>query len=915
MALAPGTRLGSYEVLGAIGAGGMGEVYKAKDTRLDRIVAIKVLPDLFAADPERLARFEREAKTLAALNHPNIAQIYGFEESNSTRALVMELVEGETLADRIVRGPIPIDETIPIAKQIAEALEAAHEQGIIHRDLKPANIKVRPDGTVKVLDFGLAKLTETPTVPASNPSALSMSPTLTSPTMMTSVGVLLGTAPYMAPEQARGKAADKRADIWAFGCVLYEMLTGRRAFNGETTTEVIAKILERDVDLNRLPDWTSPTIVRLLRRCFEKDPRRRLRDIGEARFELEHSETLSPVIASSQRTAAARGGLWRRPLIVGMTALLFCAAVLVGVVWWVLRRPAPSGGARTVSTFAIVLPQDQQFSSVAAHVVALSPRGTHLVYVANGRLYLRPIGQLGSTPIPGTEGGAGNPFFSPDGQWIAFWENGELKKVSITGGGPVKLCDSTAPLYGASWGADGSIFFGSGNAGIWRVSDQGGTPERVIAVDEKRELASGPRLLQDGRTLLFTLLTPNANTNAVGWDTADIVAESLDTHHRKVLLRGARDATYVPTGHLIYARGGVLFANAFDATRLVVKGGTVPLVEGVRDGGAINAAAQFDVADDGTLVYVPVEAGAEAQRVLTWVTRTGAVQATAAPQRAYDFPRLSPDGKRVAVEIGPQIWLFDLVRGTLTRFTFEGRTNETPVWTPDSKRIVFTSSKDGPRTLYWLLADGSGGLERLTQSNYLHIASSVSPDGQSLMFHESSSGIQRNIMVLGLGDRKTRSFLSTPANEGGARLSPDGRWLAYVSDESGRPEIYVQPFPGPGGKWQVSTDGGTEPVWNPNGLELFYRSGKKMIAVDTTPNPSFSAGNPHVLFEGEYLSPNYPQLGSDYDVSSDGHKFLMVKETARSASVQQINVVLNWLEDVVRRVPTDGSNRRRPSAN
>jgi serine/threonine-protein kinase len=908
MAMGPGSRVGPYEVTALIGEGGMGKVWRAHHTALNRDDAIKVLPDAFASDADRLARFRREAQVLASLNHPNIAHVYGLEQADGVQALVMELVEGPTLADRITQGAIPVSETLSIAKQIAEALETAHEQGIVHRDLKPANIKLRPDGTVKVLDFGLAKLTALNA--GTDANALSMSPTMTSPTMMTGVGVLLGTAPYMAPEQARGKAADKRADIWAFGCVFYEMLTGRRAFDGETSTEVIAKILERDVDFSRLPATVSPAIVRLLRRCLEKDPRRRLRDIGEARFELEQSEAPDTIIVP-QRISAGRGALSRRRLIVGVIALLLCAAV-VGVVLWVMR-PVPFRGARPLSTFAIVLPPDQQFSSVVAHVVALSPRGTHLVYVANGRLYLRPIDQLSSTPIQGTEGGAGNPFFSPDGQSIAFWHSGELKRVSITGGSPVKLCDWASPLSGASWGADGSILLGLGNAGIWRVPDQGGMPERVIAVDEKRELASGPQLLPDGRTVLFSLLRPN--TNAIGWDNADIVAESLDTHQRKVLLRGGREGTYIQTGHLIYARGGVLFANAFDVARLAVNGGPVPLVEGVRDGSTVNATAQFNVAADGTLVYVPVEAGAEAQRILAWVTRTGAVQATTAPQRAYDFPRLSPDFKRVAMEIGPQIWLFDLVRDTLTRFTFDGRTNETPLWTPDGKHIVFTSSKDGPRTLYWQLADGSGGLERLTQSDYLNIASSVAPDGRSMAFHESSSGIQRNIMVLALGDRKVRPFLSTPFNEGGARFSPDGRWLAYVSDESGRPEIYVQPFPGPGGKWQVSTDGGTEPAWNPNGRELFYRSGKNMIAVETTSTPSFSAGKPHVLFEGDYLSASYPQLGSDYDVSSDGQKFLMVKETARSASVQQINVMLNWLDQVTRRVPTKESSPRTSSAN
>jgi serine/threonine-protein kinase len=417
-------------------------------------------------------------------------------------------------------------------------------------------------------------------------------------------------------------------------------------------------------------------------------------------------------------------------------------------------------------------------------------------------------------------------------------------------------------------------------------------------------------MLPGGRHVLFTLGLgeTGSGSSSGGWNDAEIVVQSLDTGERKVVLRGGRDARYVPTGHLVYARGGVLLAAPFDVARLEVNSGPVPLVEGVRDGGAGaggTGATQFGISGDGTLVYVPGNVGPGAPRGLVWVNRAGEEQPLAAPPRAYDFPQLSPDGQRVAVEIGPQIWLLDLMRDTLTRFTFDGPTNETPVWTPDGQRIVFTSAKDGPRNLYWQRADGSGGLERLTTSEHLHIAKSFSRDGQLLVFHESATGRARNISVLRLSGRKTEPFLGTPFNEGAARFSPDGRWLAYVSDESGRPEIYVQPYPGPGGKWQVSTDGGTEPAWNRNGRELFYRSGNKMMAVETMTRPSFSAGKPRVLFEGEYVMTPYPQLGSDYDVSADGQRFLMVKETARTVFNEQINVVLNWLEELKRRVPTN----------
>src|SRR6185436_2671210 len=492
MAFTTGTRIGPYKVAALIGKGGMGEVYRATDTNLGRDVAVKILPDAVADDPDRLMRFEREARTLASLNDPHIAHIYGCEKAGRTHALVMELVDGPTLADRIAQGPLPVDEALGIARQIAEALEAAHEQGIVHRDLKPANVKVRPDGAVKVLDFGLAKVLEPSSSIATDATA---SPTITSPATMPGVG-LLGTAAYMSPEQARGRPVDKRSDIWAFGCVLYEMLTGRRAFGGDTTTEVIARILERDPDLTGLPPTTPAPVVRLLRRCLEKDARRRLRDIGEARFELEESKAGSNAAiashpASSPASVAARP---RRRLIVALCTLVLGAAVGTAAMW--LSRRAPSSDQRPTSTFAITLPQDQKFTLPTRQMIALSPRGTHLAYVANSRLYLRALDQLSATPIQGTEGttDVGALFFSPDGQWIGFWQGGELKKISLAGGAPIKICDS--PLYaGASWGADDTIVFGRGGAGIWRVSGQGGTPERIIAVDEEKGyIAHGPQM-------------------------------------------------------------------------------------------------------------------------------------------------------------------------------------------------------------------------------------------------------------------------------------------------------------------------------------------------------------------------------------------------------------------------------------
>jgi len=526
------------------------------------------------------------------------------------------------------------------------------------------------------------------------------------------------------------------------------------------------------------------------------------------------------------------------------------------------------------------------------------------VYAANNRLHLRAIDQLNVTPIQGTEssGGSGDPFFSPDGQWIGYWQVGALRKVAITGGAPVKLGDAQQLTWGASWGADDTIVYGRGPAGIWRVSGQGGTPERLVAVDEKKGEAAaayGPQLLPGGRAVLFTLAT------SAGWNEAQIVVQSLDSNERKVVLRGGRDARYVETGHLVYARSGTLLAVPFDLARLEVTGGPVPLVEGVRDAGGVTGATHFSVSGDGTLVYAPGGPGQEAQRTLVWVSRNGAEQALGAPARPYGHPRLSPDGRRVAMEIGPQLWLYDLVRDTLTRLTFEGTENQAQIWTPDGKRIVFASNKEGSIGIFWQMADGSGGLERLsTPSQYLQIPTSLSADGKLLVFHENNPSTVRDIWVLRLSDRKAQPFLGTPFNEGRGTFSPDGRWLAYVSDESGRPEIYVQPYPGPGGKWQISTEGGTEPVWSRNGRELFYRSGTKMMAVETTTQPSFSAGKSRLLYEGQYLTSVFPQLGTAYDVSPDGQRFLMVKELEQATSPTQINVVLNWFEELKRRVPT-----------
>ena len=885
-----GKQLGCYKIVSLLGTGGMGEVYQAHDTKLGRDVAIKVLPAAFVHDAERLARFQREARLLASLSNPNIATIHGLEHSDGLQYLVMELVPGQTLAERVSAGALRIEEALKIAAQIAEALEAAHEKGVIHRDLKPANVKVTPEGRVKVLDFGLAKA-----FAGDSGLDLSNAPTVTA--MGTEEGRVLGTPAYMSPEQARGKDVDKRTDIWAFGCVVYELLTGRRAFRGETVSDTIAAVLEREPDWQALPLATPAKIRDLLRWCLQKDSQRRLRDIGDARMEIEEA-LAAPAIAEPSAPSKGIRALGRRPLILSLGALLLGAAIASLATWNLKPTPSP----RPISRFTITLPPGQQLTGLdTGPAVALSPDGTHLAYVAiqggTQQLYLREMDSVESKPIPGTEG-AVNPFFSPDGQWVGFFAGGNLKKVPVSGGAAVTLGDASNP-HGASWGSQGMIAFTPANGlGVQQVSDAGGTPQPLTPL-EKGELSHlWPEFLPGGKAVLFA-----AGSTAINFTNARVAVQSVGTGERRNLVQVGTNPRYAPSGHLVYAQGGSLMAVPFDPQRLAVTGTAVPVVEGVLQS-PVSGAAQYSISATGSLVYVL--GGVQSnQSKLVWVSRSGAEQPLAAPARAYRGPRVSPDGRRVAVTIQEQesqVWLYDLSRETLTRLTFGGNVNNNPSWTPDGKRIAFESSNEGPLNIFWQLADGSGGLERLTTSEYVHVPHSWSPDGQLLAFIEYTPTTGYDIWLLRMGDHKAQPFLRTPFNESVPRFSPDGRWLAYISDESGRYEIYVQPYPGPGGKWQISTEGGTEPAWNPNGRELFYRSGDKMMAVDITTQPGFAAGKPRMLFEGRYRPT--PVTSPNYDVSSDGQRFLMLKPSEQAqAAPTQINVVLNWFEELKRRVP------------
>jgi Tol biopolymer transport system component len=893
LALTPGTRLGQYKITTQIGVGGMGEVYRATDTNLKRAVAIKVLPVSVAADAERLARFQREAEVLAALNHANIAHIHGYEELGGVRAIVMELVEGEDLAERLLRGPIPLDEALPMARQIAEALEAAHERGIIHRDLKPANIKVRADGSVKVLDFGLAKAVAGDSG-GSTPgtAAMSDSPTLTSPAMMTEIGVILGTAAYMAPEQAKGRPADKRSDLWAFGCVLYEMLTGTRAFEGRDVADTMANVLKLEPDWDRLPTNTPPAVRLLLRRCLRKEKRERLQDAGDARIDIEDALS-APVNGAPPGSEAARARLRPGVLVAGVA--LLGGAILGGVAVWNLK-PSPRSTSAAVAKLTVTLPADEELV-VVYPTVAVSPDGTHLIYVARQRevqrLHLRAIDSLESKALLGTEG-ASAPFFSPNGQWVGFFADGRLKKIPVGGGASQVVCDAPG-ARGGSWAPDDVIYFAPGAlSGLWQVSAAGGAPHPFTTLQQGEISHRWPQVLPGGQAVLFTSRT------GPGSDERQVQVQRVSNGERRMLAQGDT-GSYVPTGHLVYVQPatGMLVAVTFDVTRLQV-GASAPVAvaQGILPGGE---GAHYTVSGNGLLAYVAGRSDFD-DRTLVWVDRTGKTEPVNAPARSYEIPQVSPDGLQVAFMTSGatfDVWVYNFARGSATKLTSEG-SNQFPIWSPDGKRLTYRATRAGTRNIFWRMADGSATEVRLTTGEESHAPGSWSPNGQVLLFTDAKVG--RDILALSLRDRKVQPFLQTRSSEAAPRFSPDGRWVAYVSDESGREEIYVRPYPGPGGRWPISTDGGTEPLWNPRGRELFYRKGNKLMAVDIAFQPTPVAGTPRLLFTGDFLPASTPV--PNYDVAGDGRRFLMVQPSAREkAASTQITVVVNWFDELRRLVP------------
>jgi eukaryotic-like serine/threonine-protein kinase len=865
----------------------MGEVYRARDTRLGRDVALKVLPDEYSADQERLERFEQEARSASALNHPNIVTVHEVGRSGATPYIAMELVEGKTLRDLILPGPLPARRLLGIATQVADGLAKAHAAGIVHRDLKPENLMVSTDGFVKILDFGLAKLV------ADGSDTLSNTSTVAKPG--THAGRLLGTASYMSPEQAAGLPLDFHSDQFSFGSILYEMATGRRAFKGATTVDTLAAILHEEPEpIGRVSPGVSAPLRWITERCLAKDDRERYASTLDLARELKSiRDHISELSGAETARPAGRPRRGRLAWAIAAVTLLFglVAGLLLG------RRPA----LERQSPMKLSLTFSEEESPVQGPMpgLALSADGRRLVFAGRAagggrRLYLRPMDRFEAAAIPGTEGSAG-PFFSPDGQWVGFWADRKLKKVSLAGGQPQTLCDAET-LRGASWGADGHILFSpSGSAALWRVRDTGGEPKQVTTLDPRRGEGTHrwPQILPGGKAAIFT-----SHRSSGSYDDARIEVLHLDDGQRRVLLEGGSDARYLPTGHLVFLRAGSLFAVPFALDRLAVTGPAVPVLDGLVVFGPAGF-ANYSVSASGSLVYVPLDPR-ERERDLVWVDRKGAARPLSDVRRAYVDLRFSPDGRRLAMTAGtPQsdVWIYDLARNAWDRLT-SGGINWSPVWSNDGERLAFCSNREGNIDLFWMPIDHSALPEPLAKTGAWTCPSSWSPDGRTLIV-ATNPGTGWDIAVLPPGgERRLHPFLKTAAHENGPRFSPDGRWLAYQSDDSGRPEVYVLPYPGPGGRSQVSTDGGSWPVWSRDGKELFFVSAGRLMAAAVETRPTFRARLPKPLFELGNLS-DY----GGYDVAPDGTRFVMVRSLGPPpVRSRPLAVVLGWSADVTRRM-------------
>lgn len=869
MHLAAGTRLGEYEIVEPLGRGGMGQVYRARDARLQRDVAIKIVhPEL--VDEESLARFRREAHVLASLCHPHIAGVHELDEVDGTSFIVMELVSGQTLAERLASGPIAVDEALRIASQIAGALEAVHERGVIHRDLKPANVKIADDGLVKVLDFGLAR------VGTANDAAGSAAATAT--VDATRVGAVLGSAAYMSPEQARGWEVDRRTDIWSFGCVLFEMIAARPAFAGASLADTTAAVIGGRPNWDALPSTTPPTVRRLLRRCLEPDPKRRLRDVGDARMEIEDAIHAVPETAGPATSSAISRSALAAVFLAGAIA-----GGLAGWGWWQrAAAPSPAMPAR----FAVPLPANAQLTGLDFPGIAFAHDGSRFAFVAQrggrSQLFVRGIDALDATAVPDTFNAAA-PFFSPDARWIGFFADGKLKKVPVDGGSPVTLTDAPVGL-GGSWGADDTIVFASATgSGLSRVSANGGPAQPLTTLDVTRGEFSHrwPEWIADAGTVIFTVGTVGS------WNDAEIVAQSLDTGERTLLVRGGTNPRYLSSGQLLYAHDGRILRVPFDATRREITGTAEPAIEDVRQ--TPDGAAQFAVSAAGHAVYIAGGNDTD-QRRLVVVGRDGTATPLAGEGGAFAYPRVSPDGRLVVLthdRPSPDLWTYDLTRAALSQLTFEARAT-TPAWTLDG-RVTFSSAAGGAPNLFTIDVPPSGSAERLTRSPHAQIPGSWSPDGV-LAYVERRPETGRDILAWERRTGTVRPLVISPADDSAPRFSPDGGWLAYVSNVSGRYEIHLRAASGEGVGTPVSTNGGSEPVWARDGRELYFRDGDRMMAVAVA--GGLRAGPPRLLFEGQFTRGTLD--AASYDVMPDG-RFLLLQR--REATPTVLHVLLNWRPD------------------
>ena len=892
-----------YRVLEKLGAGGMGEVYRATDTRLGRDVAIKFLPATFASDPKFRERFEREARAISSLQHPNICVLHDIGHHEGTDFLVLEYLEGETLDARLRRGPLSTEQVLKYGAQIADALDKAHRHGITHRDLKPGNVMLTKTG-VKLLDFGLAKPMKTPVATAAL-DGMTHTPTAPLQAPITAEGTLVGTFQYMSPEQLEGKEADARSDIFALGCVLHEMATGKRAFDGKTTASVVAAILASEPKpIAALHPTSPPALDRAVKTCLAKDPDDRWQSAHDLKGELEWISQATGQV----ETRPIRSRRWQLGMAEGVLIAVVTALAMGMALWNRQPRSLP----RPLARFALTLPPGERPPLITWPALAISPDGMQLVYAAgrgeSNQLYLRAMERFEVASLEGTENATG-PFFSPDSQWVGFFANGKLKKINLRGGLPLTLCD-TPDNRGGSWGPDNTIIFApDATSGLMRVPASGGTPQALTSPDASKgeRTHRWPEILPGGKAVVFTI---GSLDSADYYLDAKIAVESLETGKREILPVEGTFARYDPAGYLLVAQRGGLFAVPFDLKRLQVTGTPVRVLDDIGMD-ASTGAVDYSLSRTGSLVYVP-GGWSYADLVLTWVDRKGFVQLLPAPARAYLNPHLSPEGKRVAFSDqaarSAGIWVYDIARGTMMRLTYSSDDNS-PVWTPDGKRIAYMEESNRTFAIKWKPADGSGAEETLVAAqNYVQVPHSLSPDGKFLAYSSvGSTGQGFRIWILPLeGDHKPREFVET-GSEGAERFSPDGHWIAYASNESGRYEVYVQPFPGPGGKWQISTDGGNWPVWAHSGRELFYLDGSKIMSVTVTTQPGFAASAPRLQADIPIQTSAFYGGNGEFDVSPDGQHFLFVKSREQNAVPSEVRLVLNWSEEL-RPLATQPSN-------